>query len=181
MAALERNWAMVDATLEGLDEATLGRCPTDQCNSIAWILWHMNRVVDTFIHTRLRSMPQLWIKDGWHHKFGMAPEPGDRGVGWTAQQVGAWVPPSLQTQLGYNEAVKAAGRAYISSLSAADLEKRMVIPPLAEPRTVADAIGRMTWDNIAHGGQIAYLRGLYRGMGWLQDLKIVGTGLGPAT
>ena len=30
----------------------------------------------------------------------------------------------------------------------------------------AAALGQMTWDNIAHGGQIAYIRGLLTGMGW---------------
>jgi hypothetical protein len=27
-------------------------------------------------------------------------------------------------------------------------------------------LGQFTWDNVAHGGQIAYLRGLFIGMGW---------------
>ena len=57
ITALNRNWAMVDAALEGLDDDTLARQPADQCNSIAWILWHMTRVVDSFIHTRLRGVP----------------------------------------------------------------------------------------------------------------------------
>ena len=35
--AMERNWEMVDRALESLDEATMGRQPTDQCNSVAWI------------------------------------------------------------------------------------------------------------------------------------------------
>ena len=43
---------------------------------------------------------------------------------------------------------------------------RRVIPPAPEPRTMAAALGQMTWDNVAHGGQIAYLRGLFQGMGW---------------
>ena len=71
LSALERNWDMVDSALEGLDEAALARQPSDQCNSAAWILWHMNRVLDTFIHTRLRSMPQ----------FGRV-KAGTRNTGW---------------------------------------------------------------------------------------------------
>jgi hypothetical protein len=55
LTALERNWEMIDSALEGLDEATLSRRPGDECNSTAWIMWHLNRVVDTFIHTRLRA------------------------------------------------------------------------------------------------------------------------------
>ncbi|MAF37304.1 MAG: hypothetical protein CL696_00210 [Chloroflexi bacterium] len=27
-------------------------------------------------------------------------------------------------------------------------------------------LGVLVWDNCAHGGQIAYLRGYYEGMGW---------------
>ena len=59
-SALERNWDMIDAALEGLDKETpLARIPADQCNSIAWLLWHLSRVMDTFIHTRLQESPQL--------------------------------------------------------------------------------------------------------------------------
>ena len=92
--SLEWNWNMVDTALEGLDDAALARQPSDQCNSAAWILWHMNRVLDTLIHTRLRSMPQLWVSEGWHRKYGMDEDPEERGVGWTAEQVSSWQPPS---------------------------------------------------------------------------------------
>ena len=166
LTALERNWDMVDTTLAALDEATLARRPTDQCNSIGWILWHMTRVVDTFIHTRLQGQAQLWVQAGWASRFGMPADPDDRGVGWTAAQVVSWVPPAKTVQLGYYEALKQATRAYLTALSDADLEVRRVIPPVPEPRTVAAALGQMTWDNVAHGGQIAYLRGLFQGMGW---------------
>jgi hypothetical protein len=51
-------------------------------------------------------------------------------------------------------------------VTGAELADIRVIPPVPEPRTVADALGQMVWDAVAHGGQIAYLRGFYRGMGW---------------
>jgi hypothetical protein len=79
LSALERNWEMVDGTLAGLDDAILARRPTDQCNSMAWLLWHMTRVLDTFVHTRLQAQPQVWMKDGWYAKFGMDPDPDNRG------------------------------------------------------------------------------------------------------
>jgi hypothetical protein len=165
-SALERNWDMVDTTLKDLDDATMARRPTEQCNSIAWLLWHMNRVLDTFIHTRLQGQPQIWIQDGWYARFGMEPDPDNRGVGWTAAQVGVWVPPAKDVQVGYYEATKQAARIYLATLREADLEVRRVIPPVSEPRTVAAALGQVTWDHLAHGGQITYLRGLFQGMGW---------------
>jgi uncharacterized damage-inducible protein DinB len=166
LTAHARNWEMIDSALEGLEDLDLVRQPDPQCNSIAWILWHMSRVVDTFIHTRLQDRPQLWIQDGWHQRFGMAADPEDRGVGWTAQQVCDWKPPARDVQVAYYQAVRDRARQFMSSLTQAQLEEERVIPPVAEPRTVAAALGQMTWDAVAHGGQIAYLRGLYRGMGW---------------
>lgn len=166
LTAHQRNWEMIDLALEGMDDSLLAKQPAAHCNSAAWILWHLNRVVDTFIHTRLQDKPQLWVSGGWHQKFNMDADPDDRGVGWTAEQVSAWNPPAKDVQVGYYRAVRAAAQQYISSLSAADLEVTRVIPPAPEPRSVAAALGQMTWDAVAHGGQIAYLRGLYQGMGW---------------
>ena len=164
--ALERNWAMIDAAVDGLDDAALARIPAEQCNSIAWLIWHLDRVMDTFIHTGLRGLPQLWIEGGWAAKYGMAVDANDRGVGWTAEQVAAWTPPARDVLLGYYDAVRAATRQYLASLTREDLERQVQWPPTSELRSTAAALGQMTWDIVAHGGQIAYLRGLYRGMGW---------------
>ena len=87
-------------------------------------------------------------------------------MGWTAEQVAAWKPPQASVQLGYYDAVKSAARDYITSLTQTQLEERRVILPVRDPRTVAAALGQVTWDNIAHGGQIAYLRGYFEGRGW---------------
>ena len=165
--ALERNWGMVDRALEGLDDATLARRVTDQCNSIAWLMWHMNRVVDIFVNTRLRSNNQLWLQDGWHQKFGMNDDSGEgSGSGWTTDQVEAWVPPPRDVLLGYYEATKAAAREYLSSLSDADLDASVTLPPANEPRPVQELLGVLVFDNVVHGGQIAFLRGYHEGMGW---------------
>ena len=166
LTALDRNWDMIDAALDGMDDAILARIPAGQCNSIAWILWHLNRVMDTFVTTRLREKPQIWVEEGWAQRFGMAPDPEDRGVGWTAEQVAGWKPPVRDVLLGYYQAVRLEAREFLAGLTEQDLEKRLVFPAGTEPRTAASALGQMTWDIVAHGGQIAYLRGFYKGMGW---------------
>jgi len=163
--ALERNWGMVDRALDGLDDATLARQPNDQSNSMAWLLWHMNRVVDTFVNTRFQSKPQLWVQDGWHQKFGMGDDSGT-GQGMSPEEVAAWVSPPRDVLLGYYEAVKASARDYLASMTDADLAGSIVAPPTNEPRPVSDMLGILIYDNTVHGGQIAYLRGYYKGMGW---------------
>ena len=89
-------------------------------------------------------------------------------MGVTPEELEAWTAPPQEVQIGYYEVVKTAAREYISPLTADDLARRVTFPPQAETRdhSVATALGQMVWDNVAHGGQIAYLRGLYRGMGW---------------
>ncbi len=166
LTAHERNWEMIESALEGLDDATLARQPAEGCNSIAWLLWHMSRVLDMVVHTRAQDLPQLWITSGWHQEFGMSNDPDDRGVGWSAAQVASWPVPERGVLIGYYEAAKAATINFLQTATLEELEKQLIFPPVAEPRPVASALGQVTWDAIAHGGQIAYLRGLYKGMGW---------------
>ena len=55
---LERNWSMVDRTLEEVDDMGLGNQPNGQSNSIGWLLWHMSRVVDRFA----KMLPNCGLK-----------------------------------------------------------------------------------------------------------------------
>ena len=79
-----------------------------------------------------------------------------------------WKAPAKEVQVGYFEATKGIAREYVGSLSAADLERRVVFPPTAlrQEHTLATALGQLVLESVAHGGQIAYLRGFHRGMGW---------------
>ncbi len=166
MSTLGRNWEMVEAAISDMSEAEMAQQPNAHSNSVAWTLWHMNRVLDTFVHQRFRDLPQLWISKGWAQEFGMAYDPDDRGVGWTAEQVTTWAPPSPDVQLGYYEDIKTATLSYLENVSEEEMLREIVFPPSPEPRTIASAVAQMTWDNVAHGGQIAYIRGYLKGMGW---------------
>ena len=129
---------------------------------------NLTRVTDTFIHSRLRDMTQVWVSEGWHEKFGMPADEEDRGVGWTAAQVAQWQPPSKGVQLAHYEAVKNHTRDFLANITAEELDREIVMGNVPEPRPVAVCMGQMVWDTVAHGGQIAYLRGFYRGMGWFR-------------
>ena len=89
-------------------------------------------------------------------------------LGRSEEEIVSWVAPHLDAQLGYFEAVKVSAREFINSLGAEDLDRRVTFPPEAQTQdhSLATALGQLVWDNGAHGGQIAYLRGLYNGLGW---------------
>ena len=164
--ALERNWSMVSSAVEGVDDEALARLPNAQSNSIAWLVWHMTRVADRFIFPRFQDAEQLWISGGWAEKCGMPADPADFGMGWSAEQVAAWSTPSRDALMGYYDAVNNAARDYINGLDADGLARQV---PAAAPGTtmsVAEALGILVWDNIVHGGQVAYIRGYFEGMGW---------------
>ena len=162
ITALERNWAMIDAAVDGLDDEMLARIPADHCLAHAW---HLDRVMDTFVHTGLRSLTQVWVKEDWARKFGMGDDASDRGVGWTAEQVAAWTPPPRDILLGYYQAVRSTAREYLNSMTWDDLEKPVVWPPNSEPRTTAAALGQMTWDIVSHGGADCFPQGPVPGHG----------------
>lgn len=167
LSALERNWGMVDKALDGVDDNALGIQPNDQSNSMGWLLWHMSRVVDRFIHARFQQdAPQMWIKDGWHEKFGLDADPNTTGMGWSAEQVAAWKLPAKHVLVEYYEAVKTTARDYISALSESDLERQIPFPTLPDTAPIRTVLGVLVYDNIVHGGQIAYLKGYHKGMGW---------------
>ena len=100
MSALERNWGMVDRALEDVDDVILRSQPNGQSNSIGWLLWHMSRVVDRFVHTWCQDAPQLWVKDSWHEKFGLDADPDDTGQGWSKDQVAGWQLPAKPLRNG---------------------------------------------------------------------------------
>jgi len=165
LTALERNWGMVDRALEELDDSVIAARPNDDSNSIGWLLFHKTRIADRFVHGWCQNAPQLWIKDSWHAKFGLDDDSDNTGGGWTKEQVAAWKVPAKEVLIGYYEAVKTAARDYLGSLSLAEFERELTIPP-RPTASIGALLGVLAFDNCVHGGQIAYLRGYYQGMGW---------------
>ncbi|MDA1127989.1 MAG: DinB family protein [Chloroflexi bacterium] len=166
IAALKRNWEMVISAVSDVDEATMATRPNEESNSMSWLIWHMARVADRFIHLRLADKPQVWSVEAWYEKFNMPDEPNDMGMGWTNERVAAWQAPSKDILMDYFDKANASVAAYLSSMSEDDLAREVEWTAPAGTMVVADALSILVWDNIVHGGQVAYLRGYFRGMGW---------------
>ncbi len=166
VSALERNWEMVTSAVADVDEPTMAARPNADSNSMSWLVWHMARVADRFIHFRFMDKPQIWTVDGWHEKFDMAADPHDFGMGWTNEQAAAWQAPPKDVLMGYFDTVNSAVASYLQSMSEADLKREIDWTAPTATMPVGEALSILVWDNIVHGGQVAYLRGYYRGTGW---------------
>ena len=70
----------------------------------------------------------------------------------------------IVTLLKYHHAASERTKHYISNLSATELARELNNPIFP---TVRIRLAGVTSDNLQHAGQVAYLRGLLKGKGWL--------------
>ena len=108
-------------------------------------------------------MPQLW-EEGWAEKFNRSSDPNDTGFGFTADQLEAFQVPSEAVLLGYLEATWVKFIEYIQGLEDDALESVMVPTPYGGEITLSTAFLQLIWELNQHSGQVAYLRGMQRGI-----------------
>jgi DinB superfamily len=165
MDALERIRGILHRTLAGLTLDESHRQPTPDTNSIAWLTWHLTRVQDNGI-SGLFGQEQAWISQGWHAQFNMAPDPDNEGQGHTPEQVAAFRAPSIQTLLDYHDSVSTRSKAFVEGLAPADFNRELDEPQYQPVPTVGVRVVSILSDNLQHAGQVAYLRGVWHGIGW---------------
>ena len=156
---------LLDPSLDGLSRADLDLRPCPDCNSIGWITWHLIRGQDAQI-ADLMDSEQVWIKEKWYEKFNLPAAPEDTGFGHTSEQVAAFKSPEADVFLGYYRACFAQTRLFISGLSLKELD-RVVDKSYDPPVTLGVRNVSIMADSLQHSGEIAYLRGLLKGKGWL--------------
>ena len=163
--ALERIRGILHRTLAGLTPDEIQRQPTPDSNSIAWLTWHLTRVQDNGI-SGLFDQEQAWISQGWHAQFGMAPDPDNEGQGHTPEQVAAFRAPSIQTLLDYHDSVSTRSKNFVAGLTPAGFNRELNEPQYQPRPTVGVRLVSILSDNLQHAGQVAYLRGVWQGIGW---------------
>jgi hypothetical protein len=134
--------------------------------SMGWLAWRFNRVEDNNI-SRLTDRDQLWIADGWHARFGMPADPYDfgRGASHTREQVRAFSAPA-ELLLAYHDAAHERTEAYLSALTATDLERELDEPQYQPLPTVGVRLVSVLENAMHNMGQISYLKAYHRLGGW---------------
>lgn len=146
--------------LEGLSAEERRYQPAPDSHHIDFAVWHMARVEDGWLHQFAQATDSVWQRDGWHQRFGM-PE-RDSGYGYTGQQVRELPDFDMDQMLGYYDAVRADTYAYVDSLTEAGLAET---PNDRRPEyTIAQMFSHLMIEEGQHVGQVAYLRGIQRGL-----------------
>lgn len=152
----------LEKALAGLTEDELRYQPALHANFIEWIVWHMARAEDRWVNLALRKDVDIWVKDGWYKRFGI--EPDNYGREDTAEMMRAMPKTDVNEMMEYYRSVREATLAHLDAMPAEDLDKEF-----SHPRRKVTVTGAWVWGHILveeaqHLGQIAYLRGMMRGL-----------------
>ncbi|MBI2287510.1 MAG: DinB family protein [Chloroflexi bacterium] len=149
--------------LEGLTQKEAAWQYNEECNSIAWILWHFTRGEDNRVNALILHEREVFEKEGWQEKLGIPVPLSDRGAGNTLEQVKAWHKhvPKLELLKAYHNSVYKKTVDYIKSATPEKLSE--VTDPGSNLPTAGLILARRLGENAMHIGHICFLRGIQRG------------------
>ena len=161
---LEQHFNAMVRSVDGLSGEEMQWMPTPECSSIGFLVWHYARTLDRWIHSRLQDVPQLW-ETGWAAWLGQeAVDHSETGYGYGPEQLAAFRHPDAEALLEYAAAALDAARSYLAGQSDEDFDSIAVVNPRGGTMTLANMCQQLLWEFNQHGGQIAYLRGMQRGL-----------------
>ena len=163
--SMDQYYSSTTDTLKGLTADELAYRPGPESMPIGFIAWHCARVHDFLVQTVMRQTDEIWSTEGWADRLGRGPaDPQDRGFGFTLEEMSAFQIPDLLLLLEYGEAVRSQALGFLDSLSDEQLLETWVDSPAGGRFTLASVYQQIIWEMNQHGGQMAYVRGLQRGI-----------------
>jgi hypothetical protein len=148
---------VVHGAVDGLTDEQLAFRATPDANSIAWLVWHLTRIQDDHV-ADVSGRAQTWVARGFSDRFGFPFPPGATGYGHTSAEVGAVRAPA-ELLTAYYDAVHEQTCKYVASLTDADLD-RVVDTRWDPPVTLGVRLVSVVADDLQHGGQAAFVRGI---------------------
>ena len=148
----------VHEAVDGLDADALTWAPGDGANPIGWLVWHLTRVQDDHV-AEILGAEQLWVSANWATHFGVPADPANTGYGHSSEDVAAIRPASAKVLVEYYEAVAARTNDLLDGLTADALD-RIVDDRFDPPVSLGVRLISIADDDIQHGGQACYVRGL---------------------
>jgi hypothetical protein len=155
--AFERIRQGVHRITDGCQDEDLTYRPDAEANSIAWLLWHLIRVMDDHV-SEVAGTEQVWIAADWVSRFGLPLPESDTGYGHSSDQVAAVAAPA-ELLVGYHDDVQAMVTEAVAALDAGDLD-RIIDRRWDPPVTVGVRLVSVIIDCVAHLGQADYVLGL---------------------
>jgi len=160
--SLDEVQEVLTRSVDSLTQEELMSQPRPGANNIAFMLWHMARVEDWFLHYLFQRVPQLWESGRWHEIMGLPENPKVTGFGYTAEQVASFPSVQVRNLMAYIEAVRADTLEYLRNVDTARIDEE-VTSRFFDEASIGSLISHLVVELAQHVGQIAYVRGLLRG------------------
>ena len=130
---LRRLHDALDKSLEGLTSEQLHAVPAGhpKANTIAWNLWHYARTEDNVVRFVLQNRrPTVWVEGGYPERLGL--HPAAQGTGMSTAEAQALRINDVPLFADYMKKVWASTEAYVPSLSASDLDRKIALKFVGE-------------------------------------------------
>ena len=163
---MERNRTATMQSISGLGQEELTWQPHPSANPIGFLLFHIFRTEDWYVHRVLGEREEVWERDGWDRRWVLPPHGVEvapvwpTGQTWTIEQVVEWEPPPLEEMLGYAQQVRRSALEVLQGLDPATLDKPL--DPNRPEITRTFHLRIVARHEAQHQGQIDYIAGLLR-------------------
>jgi uncharacterized damage-inducible protein DinB len=149
--------------VDGLTAEELRFQASPTSNHITWLVWHMSRVEDNWL-TRVSGTDSVWDTGSWAGKTGVTGDEYTRGNNDTMEEVVALPDVPIPTLLEYYDAVRVRTLGVLDGMSEDDMAITHENPRYGAV-TNAWIFGHIIVEEAQHLGQIAFIRGMQRGLG----------------
>jgi uncharacterized damage-inducible protein DinB len=160
--ALDEYLGDLRRALDGLTAEERRFQPAPESHHVDFAVWHMARVEDSWVQRFARGTDTVWQSEGWDTRFGIPAR--DSGFQYTSEQVAALPDFDLDEMMAYFDSVRRQTLSYLNGLSQPDLES-CPDPERRPGYTVARMLAHLIVEEAQHTGQVAYIRGIQRGLG----------------
>jgi hypothetical protein len=145
---------MVDMTMKDMTPELFNWPAPGTANTISATFMHFMNVEDNFVQKIIQGKTSVWDSGEWSKITGV-PKPPSIGEDWSEYKHKRI---ELQPLLEYEAAVWAATDAYLATLRADELDRKVKVA--GGERTVADMLLLATSQSLSHNGEIAALKGV---------------------
>lgn len=149
---------VVHHAVDGLPPDQLEARLDRDANSIAWLAWHLTRVQDDHV-SEVAGVEQVWMAKSWKDRFGLPFSARATGYGHSSREVAAVRVESGELLTGYYDEVHEQTTRFVRSLDETSLD-RIVDERWDPPVSLGVRLVSVIEDDLQHGGQAAFIRGI---------------------
>lgn len=160
--SLQNAFEILDAVTADLTQEQADWMPPGTAVPIGALYWHLASGTDQIVHGWGMAQPPLFETDGWHSRVVLDSEPAEAGEHAGRLRL---VRVDLEVAKEYASAVRHAAEAWVASLAAEDLDRKLDTP-IGELTLGQMLESFVIWHINAHCGEISALKGCQGAQGY---------------